>query len=357
MTPRQRVQAVMRGEVPDRVPLTMYECMIPQCTVERKLRNDGLCIVYRTAVFRTHTPNVRQRSETFTVDGVTRVRTFTETPVGTLTEVSQPAGFTSWALEKPFKRPEDYRALRFLVQDQRFEEDYAAFRQKEESLGEDFVLRAGIALTPLHQIMIHWMGVETFAVEWSERRDEVLSLYALMVERHREIYRLVARSPASHANYGGNEVPEVMGRERFAQYCVPLYAEAAEELHRGGVLLGSHLDGNNRAWADLVASSALDYVEAFTPPPDCDLPVGEALARWPGKFLWINFPSSVHLQSTARIEAVTADLIRQAAPGSRFLIGITEDIPQERWQGNMLAIARAIGRVRPSGELHSSEEE
>ena len=135
-----------------------------------------------------------------------------------------------------------------------------------------------------------------------------------------------------------------MGLERFARYCVPLYAEAAEELRRGGVLLGSHLDGNNRAWAHLVASSALDYVEAFTPPPDCDLSVREALERWPGKFLWINFPSSVHLQPAAQIEAVTTDLIEQAAPGGRFIIGITEDIPPERWQDNMLAIARAIDR-------------
>jgi hypothetical protein len=122
-----------------------------------------------------------------------------------------------------------------------------------------------------------------------------------------------------------------------------LYEAAAAELHPRGVRLGSHLDGNNRAWAHLVAASSLDYIEAFTPPPDCDLPVREALDRWPGKFLWLNFPSSVHLATADRIEAVTRDLIEEAAPGDRFIIGITEDIPAHRWQGNMQAIARAIG--------------
>jgi hypothetical protein len=344
MTPRKRVEAVLRGELPDRVPLTIYECMIPQCTTERRLRDDGMCIVYRTSVFRTHTPNVRQRSEPFDREGVAHVRTVVETPVGTLTEVSRPAGFTSWNVERLFKRPEDYRVLRFMVEDQRFEEDYDAYRRKEAELGEDFILRAGIGLTPLHQIMIHWMGIETFAEEWAERRDEVLALYETMATRQREIHRLVGRSPASHANYGGNEVPEVMGLERFARYCVPLYHEAAEELRPHGVLLGSHLDGNNRAWAHLVADSPLDYVEAFTPPPDCDLSVREALARWPGKFLWINFPSSVHLEPPARVEAVTGELIREGAPGNRFIIGITEDIPADRWQASMLAISRGIDR-------------
>ena len=344
MTPRKRVEAILRGDLPDRVPLTMYECMIPQCTVERRLRDDGMCIVYRTSVYRTHTPHVRRRSEPFERDGVAYVRTITETPVGHLTEVSRPAGFTSWHVEKLFKRPEDYRVLRFLVEDQRFEEDYDAYRRQEAELGEDFILRAGLGLTPLHQIMISWMGVEVFAEEWAERRDEVLRLYETMAARQRDVYRLVARSPASHANYGGNEVPEVMGRERFARYCLPLYHEAAEELHRHHVLLGSHLDGNGRAWADLVAASPLDYVEAFTPPPDCDLSVREALDLWPGKFLWINFPSSVHLRSPDEVEAITGDLISQAAPGNRFIIGITEDIPADRWQASMLAISRGIER-------------
>ena len=229
-----------------------------------------------------------------------------------------------------------------MVQDQRFEEIYDAYLEKENALGEDFILRAAVGGTPLHQIMIGWMGVETFAVEWVERRDEILDLCAAMVEKQREVYPIVARSPASHANYGGNEVPEVMGVERFEEHCVPLYNEAAEELHKHGVLLGSHLDGNNRPWAHAVAASSLDYIEAFTPSPDCDLSVREALDQWPGKFLWINFPSSVHLAPIHGIEETTRELIQQAAPGDRFIIGITEDIPEDRWQENMLAISRVI---------------
>ncbi len=343
MTPRQRVECILRGDMPDKVPLTMYETMIPQCTVERQLRDQGMCIVYRRVnVCKTHSPNVKRRTENVVIDGAPHVKTITETPVGMLTELSRPAGFTSWRVEKPFKRPEDYKVLKFIAQDQHYSENYAAYIKMDEFLGEDFILRAGVGATPLHEIMIQWMGVETFAIEWAERRDEIIDLCNAMAEKRREVYPLVANSPASHANYGGNEVPEVMGLERFKEFCVPLYNEAAEVLHKGGVLLGSHLDGNNTAWADAVADSALDYVEAFTPPPDCDLSVKDALARWPGKFLWLNFPSSVHLRTIPQIEDATRELIREAAPGDRFIIGITEDIPEDRWQQSMLAISRVI---------------
>ena len=60
-----------------------------------------------------------------------------------------------------------------------------------------------------------------------------------------------------------------------------------------GKFLGCHLDANNRAILATVRESRLDFVEAFTPPPDCNVAVDEALEAWPGKRLWVNFPSSV----------------------------------------------------------------
>jgi len=342
MTPRERVEAVLRQEVPDKTPLTMYDTMTPQCEAERQLRNEGCCIVKRLSVVAIRSPNVKTTSHTYAEDGRPRVRNVHETPVGTLTDVREPAGFTSWRIERMFKGPDDYKALRFLVDDRRYEPNYEPFAAAERDFGHDAIFRAGIALTPLHEIMIHWMGVEAFAIEWLERRDEILSLYDAIAAQHREIFPLVAKSPASHANYGGNEVPEVMGIERFEKYVIPLYNEAAEVFHEHGKLIGAHLDGNNKPWAHLVAASGLDYVEAFTPAPDTDMTVAEALEAWPGKVLWINYPSSVHLSSIEVIEQTTRELIHQAAPGARLIIGITEDIPKDRWQQNMLAISRVI---------------
>jgi hypothetical protein len=95
-------------------------------------------------------------------------------------------------------------------------------------------------------------------------------------------------------------------------------------------------------WADVVAGSALDYIEAFTPAPDTDLSLAEARAAWPDKVLWINFPSSAHLAPLPAIEEKTRQLLREAGDGRGFLMGITEDVPEERWRGNFLAISRVL---------------
>ena len=138
--------------------------------------------------------------------------------------------------------------------------------------------------------------MEDFCIEWMDRRDEVLKLYDQIVENRRRVYPIVAASPASHANYGGNVVPEVIGLENFRKYYVPHYNEAAEVLHKHGKLIGCHYDANCRLLAEAIGGTDLDYIEAFTPAPDTDMSLGEARQAWPDKVLWLNFPSSVHLQ-------------------------------------------------------------
>jgi hypothetical protein len=342
ITPRGRLEAVLRREVPDRTPFTIYREMLPSSAAERALRAAGLCIVDRLPAFRVRTPNVRVASLRFEEVGRELVRTTYATPVGELATLEQPAGFTSWRLEPLFKGPEDYRALRFIVDDRVLEADYGPVEAAIRAYAGDGIVRCDIGLTPLQEIMTHWMGLERFAVEWAERRDEVIALYDAMVARQREAWELAARSPALITNYGGNEIPEAFGRERFERFVMPLYDGAAEALHRHGKLLGAHLDGNNRAWADLVARSPLDYVEAFTPSPDTDMGVADALAAWPGKVLWTNFPSSVHVRAETEVEGMARRMIREGSPGDRLVIGITENVPEDRREGNLAAIARAM---------------
>ncbi len=343
MTPRQRVLAVLRGERADRAPFTIYENKIPQCAVERRLRNEGLCIVNRRhRAYVEETPNCTWETIRYAEGGRPRVRTVVRTPVGEVTSVAEPTDFTSWTLERFFKSPEDYKVLRYIAADRTCRPDYEAFSQAERWMGEDVILRAGVGACPLHRIMIHDMGLETFAVEWAERRDEILALESVMREKLRALYPILADAPITHANFGGNEVTEVMGPRRYEEFCLPLYDECAEAFHARGKLLGTHLDGNNRLWAGAVAASGLDYVEAFTPAPDTDMTLDDALAAWPGKVLWINFPSSVHLASVERIRATAREIVAAARDTGRVILGITEDVPPGRWQENLLAISEAI---------------
>ncbi len=345
MTPRARVETVLRGEWADHVPFTAYENKVITSEAERMLRNEGLCIVLRSpSVYTISSPNVRRETTSYTEKDVACVRTIVKTPVGELSAQDRPAPeeATTWHAERLFKRPEDYRPLEFMIRDLRYSPNYEAFSRAQEMAGGDCFLRAGIGYEPLHEIMYSLMGIEQFSIEWAERRDEVMRLYEALVEDRRKIYPIVAKSPALAVNYGGNVSGEVVGLERFCNYYVPHYIECADILHANGKLLGVHLDANNRLLAEEIGRSGIDYVEAFTPEPDCDMTVAEARTAWPDKILWINFPSSLHLSEPHVVEEETRQILREAAPGDRFLIGITENVPPDRWRQNYTAISRVV---------------
>ncbi|MDP6359636.1 MAG: hypothetical protein QF473_31225 [Planctomycetota bacterium] len=356
MTPRKRVETALSGGHTDRVPFTIYEGMIPQCTAEREMRNRGLCIVNRRApVVRTHRPNVKVSQHTSTENGKRLTRTTYVTPAGTLSTLDEPAGFTSWHHEKMFKSPEDYKALLSFIKDEQHEPCYDVFARAQESFGEDAIFRVSFGLEPLQTLISgNMIGMEEFCIQWMDNRDEILKLYEAIVENRRKLYPLIAESPALHANYGGNVVPEITGPEIFREYFLPHYNEAAEYMHRHGKLIGCHFDDDCGLLAEAIAETDLDYIEAFTPAPTTDMTVAEARKAWPDKVLWLNFPCDAHLKPPKAIAEVAMDLADQAETPDGFLIGITDDVPEDRWQRNCLSIMDGLDQhARLHPELYS----
>ncbi|MDD3925529.1 MAG: hypothetical protein PHT33_02605 [bacterium] len=341
-TPYKRVMSALRGEKPDKTPFTVYSEMLPQCLLERDLRNRGLCIVKRTISYKRYTPNVKEIACHYTDEtGRSLIKTVYSTPYGDLSTLVEPAGFTSWVHERMFKTPEDYKALLFMFKDTVVEPDYDAAAQTVAELGEDFVVRDNMSLEPMQSLISStYIGMETWCMEWMERQDEILKLYEARVEISRKIYPLVANGPLEFANYGGNVVPQIIGPKVFREYYMPHYAEAAEILHKKSKLIGCHFDADNTTIMDAIAETDLDYIEAYD--PGMSPSVSEARKAWPDKVLWLNWPSAWHLRPVEEVKSATIGLIEEAAPGNGFIIGITEDVPEERWRGNFTAIMDGI---------------
>jgi hypothetical protein len=267
------------------------------------------------------------------------IRTFFETPVGTVSELNEPAGFTSWHHEKFFKSPDDYKILEFILQDETFQADYGPLAEAMKQDGGDSIFRAQVGLEPLQTFISgRMMKMEDFCLQWMENRDQILKLYRIVVEKHRELYPILAESPVHIINYGGNVVSEIIGEDVFRKYYLPHYREAAEYFRKRGKLTGCHLDSNNKLIAGAVADSELDYIEAFTPAPDTDMSLADARAAWPDKILWLNFPSSLHLKSNEEVRRHTVDLLNEIESAEGIIMGITENIPDNRGYESCLAV-------------------
>lgn len=163
----------------------------------------------------------------------------------------------------------------------------------------------------------------------------------MWAEKQVELCEIVAEGPGELVWVPDNATAEVIGAERFERYCLPLYARFQEIPGRRGKRIYVHLDGRLKGLMEAVADSAIPIVEAFTPPPVGDLSVAEARRAWPGKVLWVNFPSSVHLQPPGRVEQVSRELLEESGEGRGFLLGVTEGMPEGAWEPNLGAMLRA----------------
>ncbi len=343
MNCEQRIEAIFRGEMVDRVPFVLKGFRVPFCRAERQLRNGGMGVIESCPVYTTTSPNVQIETIHYREHSAACQRTVIKTPAGELTSVSQEVGTEKtersiWLIEPPFKGPDDYKALMFMVKDQRYAPAYESFQKARSQMDGDAFFKTVAPGVPLHDITYRFMGLETFSIEWAERQDEVLALHEAMVENQREIYRIVAESPVLAVTCGGNYSSEVLGKEYLIEYVLPHWEEVGSVLHENGKLLGCHLDANNKLWAQEIGASALDWIEAFTPAPDTDMTLADARVAWAGKTLFINFPSSLHLEPPDVIADTTRQLLKQAAPGDRFIMGITENVPDDRWRESFAAI-------------------
>jgi len=351
MTVRERIEAALRHEPVDQIPFTIYQGMIPHDhPTTRRLRELGLGYACRPGLVTSETPHVTAEWVEYEEAGVRFGRSTLKTPGGEVyaTHRLGAAYGSSWYVDHYVKRSEDYRVVEFWVRDTVYRADYEAYQRTKEEVGDAGYVCGNFGYSPLMEMRVALLGIERFAMDQFDYPELFHSLLAALMEKQREAYPLIAASPAEVVIYCGNCVPEVLGRG-FADYCLPCYDALGEMLHARGKKLGCHLDANNAYWAKAVEASRLDVIEAFTPAPDTDMSLAEARAAWPRKTLWINFPSSLHLASPARIKGAAREMIASVAPARGVIVGITENIPEDRWEASLTAIAEALHEIGPAG--------
>ncbi|MFQ6042422.1 MAG: hypothetical protein ACE5PV_16320, partial [Candidatus Poribacteria bacterium] len=200
MTCAEKIETVFEGNFADTVPFALKGWRIPKGEMERKLRNEGLCIIDSRSVYKSLSPNTKAESRTYNRDGAVYQRTTIKTPKGELSSLTKrvPAPKTegtTWRMEMMFKGPKDYDAVEFMIKDRQYLPDYEPFLKAKEQSGGEAFFKTSAPGSPLHTIMYNIMGLETFSLEWAERRERVIALHDAMAENQREIYSIIAKSP------------------------------------------------------------------------------------------------------------------------------------------------------------------
>lgn len=350
MTNRQRVLAVLNGDRPDRVPFTTYHHKCPWGYDKRKLRERGLTMNIWYPGYSVEYPNCELKTICYTENGVKYEREFVKTPKGEITSLFLPDRTCNVRVQKEFwiKGEADYEPLIFMVNDSVFKPDYDQGKALLEGFGEDGVVFVWKDYSPLQKIIIHLIGIEPFCYELMDRPDYVWALYDALREMECRKNPIVVKAPGDFVAYCSNPIAEILGRELFVDKILSRLNEFADMAHDAGRLVSMHLDGNNKIWAKDVAESKIDIVEAFTAAPDGNMTMAEGREAFKDKIIWSNFPSSLHLADEGEIRMATNEILDAVAPGEKFILGVTEDVPPHCWRKSFNAI---LDVIHERGEL------
>lgn len=352
MTHRQRAVAAIRGEPVDRVPFIArmdlwYNYAKNRGTLPEKYRDWSLWdiqrdlgigifgfgawsvsfykLVYHDMEVRRSTAGDEVMVEYITPYGTLRTRNL-------LAEDLKAADVTGAQVEHEFKSEADYDALLYLFEHTEVVENFDEYAKVVEAIGEDGLALPFSGWLPMHYIMYHYMGYETFYYQMHDHPDKVERLNEALTEQHRQIIHLGAQCPAEVIEVGANYDEEMIPPAIFDKYMLPFYKEAAETLHKGGKLMAAHLDGEMRRLLHSIKDSGIDVAEAITPAPMTSIEMGALRDLWGDRItIWGGLPSVLLTDtfSDEEFERSVLELFRAMAPGDRFILGFGDNAPTD----------------------------
>ena len=269
------------------------------------------------------------------------------TPAGTLTEkkLYDPVLKSAATREHFVKETTDYEILLSYLNDITVELN-PEYNEIVRGLGDGGLPLVWLGRTPFQQMWIQWASLLDFSLHLADAPDLVGSVMQRMGCLLMEVVNFVAER-VSHSEISLVDIPDnitapAIGRSNFETYCMPYYHQIVEIFKPLGISVVAHMDGDLKPLWPLIGKTGINGIDSFSPPPDNDTAVKDAVALWPQIALLVNFPSSVHLMNEQTVYETAARILEEGMPNGRMWIQVSENIPPGVWRVSFPQILRAI---------------
>ena len=340
MTRYERIMTATHKKRADKLPFFHWWRHSQIGWAERECRNRGMgmCWTRPAYIMKMHGVD-RTETQVVSSGGVVIRRTYS-TPVGSvyLDEKREPGvgqwkalrswrDVSPWQTERLIKGPEDYKVLKYMVENTEYIPYYFPIEQAMDWLGDEGVVVSALPYEPMQQLMISWIGSEggRFFIHHAKYPDLVDDLARAIGKSLEPLYEIAAKSPAPIIACGGNIDGVLVNPKLFQKYFMPEYEKQAKVLHKHGKLMQVHMDGRVGVLKDLIAKTSIDIIEALHPPPMGDLPIGEALSLWKDKVVWTGFPGSVYILGPEAVKKHALNLLREVGSGDRLVVEMSTE--------------------------------
>ena len=353
MTHRERLLAVLDGQLPDRIPwfprLEMwYTARERAGTLPEKYRGWDLRRIYRDqdlgyyskggAAFRTEVEGI----ETLTRQNGEETRVETITPVGTVSTLTRHTpelraeGVGGLETEHMIKGPEDYEVVEWIYQHTRVVPAGEDFLAVDQECGEEGIAVVNTPWDPGFYLFVQLIGWNDCYFHLQDYPQHIDRLLAVMTDFYWEIHRACVQSPALVINHGAHFHAEMTPPPIFRDYCLGNLREVADYYHEHGKLMMFHGDANLSGLEELILAAGYDIAECLVTSPMVPSTLEDFRQAWGERIVvWGGIPSILLCEpfTDEQFEAYMRDLFRTIAPGRAFVLGVGDMlVPATIWE-------------------------
>ena len=266
-----------------------------------------------------------------------------KTPIGTLTEVYRYDDYrlSAYNSEYRLKTADDFKILKYILQDETWWFDEASYRQDLARVGRRGVPMFYFRRSPIQGLFIEKMGFENAILFMNDNPGVIEDYIEACTAADDAMYQVLCQSPTPILNFGENIDHYMDPPTIWRRYLAPYYQKRNAQLKAAGKFTHIHVDGAMKRLLGVIRESPFDGIEACTPLPQGDVTIAEIKEALGDKVLLDGIPAVYFLPTFdfEDIRACVLELIDRFYP--HLILGISDEIPPD---GD-------IERVRMVGEL------
>ena len=248
------------------------------------------------------------------------------------------------------KGPADYAPVIAMLDDTNFCLDRQYYLNLVRDMGSDGLIRGEGGQSAFEESV--WLfGLVGWCYAQYDQPELFRKLLAAMERRLERFFPLALESPAEFVALGSLS-DEWGGPDRFREFVLPFYRKHVPLLKAKGKICSIHAHNSNlKLFADVLAETGVQVIEAYTPAPISNLSISEARRAW-GRdtVIWVNFPETIFWSGREATRRYTLDLLENDSSPERLVLGMTElgaygidnDVTERAFKEGIRAILDAI---------------
>jgi hypothetical protein len=312
MTSQERFNAVMRGQIPDRVPILVFSMtpdrvlynipavmlqlpeglnqVLPQCkNIKMVLARAGEVADF---LLSANHPNEAVftgaklciKSERYEIDhpGYYEWRNTLETPLGPLTcsNFLSDKQLPPYEKEPLFKEPNDIRKFLSLPYEP-YKIDHSWVQQQTALYDHRYAFIWNVGAAPA-SLLHNYAGPENFSLWTLEHKDLLLEAVSEMSSRRLKLIDALAAAgagPIYQSNGHEEFLPPLQSPQKLREFIFPFEKQFCRRVHEHGGIVYTHSHGRVSKFLEEFMDLGMDGLQALEPPPMGDVDLADAKRR------------------------------------------------------------------------------